>query len=344
MKIAVTGLNATDNPGPGVPVIRSLKFNNDFTGEIIGLMYDVLEPGIYIENLTSKNYLIPYPSSGLQNLYERLSYILSKEKMDVIIPTLDTELFGFVKLEGKLKELGIKMFLPTFEQLNIRAKDKLCDFCTDNDINVPKNILVSSILDLQKIPDEFEYPVVVKGIFYDAYIVNNFEEAKTAFHKISSKWGLPIIIQEYLKGDEFNVVALGDGTGMTIGAVAMRKLYITDKGKGWAGVTIYDKNLIEISKKVIESIKWRSGMELEFIRSSETGQYFLLEINPRFPAWVYLAPNAGQNLPYALLQLALGNKVEQFKEYKVGTIFVRASWDLMTDMSVFEKITTRGEI
>jgi carbamoyl-phosphate synthase large subunit len=85
-------------------------------------------------------------------------------------------------------------------------------------------------------------------------------------------------------------------------------------------------------------------MELEFIRSSETGQYFLLEINPRFPAWVYFAPNAGQNLPYALLQLALGNKVEQFDKYNVGTIFVRSSWDLFTDISVFEKITTRGEI
>jgi len=344
MKIAVTGLNATDNPGPGVPLIRSLKFEEKFDAEIIGLVYDALEPGIYMENLTKKNYLIPYPSSGLQNLYERLFYIHQQEKLDVIIPTLDSELFGFVKLEEKLRELGIKMFLPTFDQLNIRGKDKLFDFCIDNDINVPKNILVSSILDLQKIPEEFDYPVVVKGIFYDAIIANNLEEAKTAFTKISSKWGLPIIIQEYLKGDEFNVVALGDGTGNTVGAVAMRKLYITDKGKGWAGITIYDNNLIEISKRVIQSIKWRSGMELEFIRSTETGQYYLLEINPRFPAWVYLAPNAGQNLPYALLQLALGEKAEQFDKYKVGTIFVRSSWDLITDISVFEKITTKGEI
>lgn len=344
MRIAVTGLNATDNPGPGVPVIRSLRFAENFNAEIIGLIYDALEPGIYMENLTKKNYLIPYPSSGLQNLYERLAYIQQQEKIDVIIPTLDSELFGFVKLEEKLRELGIKMFLPTFEQLNIRGKDKLFDFCVNNDINVPKNILISSLLDLHKISEEFEYPVVVKGIFYDAIIANNLEEAKTAFIKISSKWGLPIIIQQYLKGDEFNVVALGDGNGNTVGAVAMRKLYITDKGKGWAGITIYDNNLIEISKRVIKSIKWRSGMELEFIRSAETGQYYLLEINPRFPAWVYLAPNAGQNLPYALLQLALGEKVEQFDKYKVGTIFVRSSWDLISDISVFEKITTKGEI
>lgn len=344
MKVAVSGLNATDNPGPGVPVIRSLKFEKEFNGKIIGLIYDSLEPGIYMENLTERNYLIPYPSSGLQNLYERLSYIQQQEKIDVIIPTLDSELFGFVKLEDKLKSLGIKMFLPTFDQLNIRGKDKLFDFCKSNDINVPKNILAYTFLELNKIPEVFEYPVVIKGIFYDAYIVNNFEEAKTAFNKIASEWGLPIIIQEYLKGDEFNVVALGDGTGATVGAVAMRKLYITDKGKGWSGITVYDSNLIEISKKVIDKIKWRSGMELEFIRSAETGQYFLLEINPRFPAWVYLAPNAGQNLPYALLQLALGNEVKHFDKYNVGTIFVRASWDLITNISVFEKITTEGEI
>lgn len=344
MKVAVTGLNATDNPGPGVPLIRSLKYSPDFNGSVIGLSYDTLEPGLYMENITEKNYLIPYPSSGLMNLYERISYIQSIEKIDVIIPTLDSELFGFVKLESKLKELGIKMFLPTFDQLTIRAKDKLFDWCKSINIKVPKNLLANSLQDLYSIPKDFHYPLVVKGIFYDAYIVNNFEEASSAFKKISAKWGLPIIIQEYVKGDEFNVVALGDGTGATVGAVAMRKLYITDKGKGWAGITISDNTLLEISNKLIENIKWRSGMELEFIRSHETGEYFLLEINPRFPAWVYLAPNAGQNLPYSLLQLALGNKVEKFSSYKIGTIFVRSSWDLITDVSVFEKITTKGEL
>ncbi len=344
MKIAVTGLNATDNPGPGVPVIRSILASNEFKGEIIGLIYDSLDPGIYMKDIHKKCYLIPYPSTGLEILFQRIKEIHDKEKIDLIIPTLDSELYGFIKIQSRLAELGIKTFLPTIEQLNFRGKDKLFDFCSSHKIKVPKNVLASSIQDIYSLKKDFDYPVVVKGIFYDAYICNNFEEVVTAFEKISMKWGYPIIIQEYVRGDEYNVVALGDGTGATVGAVSMRKLYITDKGKGWAGITIDDKAILEISRKLIKELKWRSGMELEFIKDSETGEYYLLEINPRFPAWVFLAPSAGQNLPYSLVKLATGEKVEPFTSFSMGTIFVRSSWDLITDIKVFEKIATTGEI
>ncbi|MBX2976150.1 MAG: ATP-grasp domain-containing protein [Ignavibacteriaceae bacterium] len=344
MNIAITGLNATDNPGPGVPLIRSIKAHPDFSGKIIGFIYDSLEPGIYMDDVADIKYLIPYPSSGLEILYERICAIHQKEKLDLIIPSLDSELYGFVKLKDRLEDLGIKTFLPTLEHLNIRAKDKLFDFCKTHGINAPKNILLTSPNDINNIPKDFEYPLVVKGIFYDAYIANNIEEVKTAFNKMTAKWGYPIIIQEFIKGAEFNVVGLGDGTGATIGAVPMKKLYITDKGKGWAGITIEDDKLLNLSKMIIEKSKWKSGLELEFIKSEKSNEYYLLEINPRFPAWVYLAPSAGQNLPYALLDLAFGKQVEPFNNYTVGTIFVRASWDLITDIKAFEKIAVLGEI
>jgi len=344
MKIAVTGLNNIDNPGPGVPVIRGLKDSGNFDGSIIGLVYDSLEPGMYMDNVSDRNYLIPYPSNGLEVLYSRLEYINEIEHIDVLIPTLDSELYGFTKLAPKLEELGIKTFLPTTDNLNMRAKDKLFDFCEANEIRSPKNILATSIQDLYTIPSEFNYPVAVKGIFYDAYICNNFDEAKTAFHKISHKWGLPIIIQEFVKGDEYNVCALGDGSGETIGAVAMKKLYITDKGKGWAGISVKDETLINLSNKIMKALKWKSGSELEFVKEKNSNQYYLLEINPRFPAWVYLSVAAGQNLPYALYQLALGKKVEKFEDYEVGKIFIRYSWDLITDIKKFEEVAIKGEL
>ncbi len=343
MNIAVTGLNATDNPGPGVPVIRSLRAAAEFSGRIIGLSYDSLDPGIYMENIADKSYLIPYPSSGLEPLFERIAYIHSREKLDVIIPTLDSELYGFIKLSERLRSLGIHTFLPTFDQLNLRAKDKLFDFCTMHNVKVPKNTLVSSLQDLHNIPNQFNYPVVVKGIFYDAYIAHNFNDVHAAFDKLRLKWGLPIIIQEHVTGDEFNVVALGDGSGASIGAVPMRKLYITDKGKGWAGVTVDDKALISLAADIVKALKWQSGLELEFIKSKETGEYFLLEINPRFPAWVHLATGAGQNLPYSLVKLARGEQVPQFKTYTIGTIFIRYSWDYITNMKEFEKLVVAGE-
>ncbi|MBK6680221.1 MAG: ATP-grasp domain-containing protein [Ignavibacteriales bacterium] len=342
MKIAVTGLNATDNPGPGIPVMRSLQEGGFEDLKLIGLIYDSLEPGIYMDNAADVCYQIPYPSSGLDSLYERIAHIHSIEKIDMLIPTLDSELYGFVKLESRLNALGIKTFLPTLDQLNIRGKDKLLGFCKANGIHVPKNTLATSIQDLYSIPSDFTYPVVIKGIFYEAYIANNFEEAAGFFKKLANKWGYPIIIQEYIKGSEYNVVALGDGEGGMTGAVPMKKLYITDKGKGWSGVTITEPALLEISQKVISKISWKSGMELEFMKSETTGEYYLLEINPRFPAWVYLAPGAGQNLPAAMVKMAFGEKIKPFDHYTIGKMFVRCSWDLLADVSKLAQISTLG--
>lgn len=344
MNIAITGLNNVDSPGPGVPVIRGIRESKEFTGKIIGLIYDSLEPGAYMKDVSDINYLIPYPSAGLDNLLERLKFINDKEKIDVIIPTLDSELYGFAKLSSKLEEMGIKTFLPTFDQLNFRAKDKLFDFAVKHNFKVPKNLLATSISDLYKLSDEITFPTVIKGIFYDAYIAHNFEETVGAFHKISSKWGLPIIIQEFVKGQEYNVAALGDGNGDTVGAVAMKKLYITDKGKAWAGITINDPILIKLSDDIIKALNWKSGCELEFVKDEKSNEYYLLEINPRFPAWVYLAVAAGQNLPAALLNLAISKDQQKFTSYEIGKIFIRYSWDLITDIRKLEEITVKGEL
>jgi carbamoyl-phosphate synthase large subunit len=123
----------------------------------------------------------------------------------------------------------------------------------------------------------------------------------------------------------------------------MRKLYITDKGKAWAGVSLADENLIEITKRVISNSKWKGGCELEFIKSKD-GEYYLLEMNPRFPAWVYLAVGCGQNHPEALVRIALGEDVEPFDSYDIGKLFVRYSFDQIVDLKDFEKISTLGEL
>jgi carbamoyl-phosphate synthase large subunit len=344
LTIAVTGLNATDNPGPGVPVIRSLqeKFGSEL--RIIGLVYDTLEPGIYQENVAEKIYQIPYPATGLEAMFERLDYIHKQEKLDLIFSTLDTELYVFHKLASRLREIGIRSYLPNTEQLNMRAKDRLSSFCKQHSIRTPKTLTVSTTQELHSATVAVGFPCMVKGIFYDALRANSLEEAMAAFHRIRSKWGLPIILQECLSGDEFNVVGLGDGSGRTVGALSMRKLYITDQGKGWAGVAIDDPVLMNLSTSIIDGLKWRGGLEIEFMKEKKSGEYALLEINPRFPAWVYLATAAGLNLPGALVDLAMGRNVETMTDYKVGTVFVRSSWDLITDMKKIETLTTTGEV
>ena len=122
--LALTGLNNTDNPGPGVPVIRGAKESEDFDVRIIGLVYENLEPGIYMEGLCDRIFQIPYPSAGSDDLIDRIEWIHRQEKIDVLIPNFDAELFSFMKNEQRLFDKGIHTFLTTVKQFQEREKDK----------------------------------------------------------------------------------------------------------------------------------------------------------------------------------------------------------------------------
>ncbi len=344
LNVAVTGLNNVDSPGPGIPVIRGLLDSQAFDLRIIGLSYDALEPGIYMHELVSKTYQIPLPTAGQSSLMERLQYIHGVEKIDVIIPNFDAELYNFIKLADRLKEeMGIHTFLPTLEQFEERHKYNLTEFGKKYDILIPKSKTIFSVGELHGLMNEFSFPLVIKGKFYDALVAYNFEQAASYFHKISSKWGLPIIVQQFTFGTEVNVTALGDGAGNTIGAVPMRKQFITDKGKAWAGITLADESLLEMTRKLMKNSRWKGPCELEMIRTSD-GDIYLIEINPRFPAWVYLAVGAGQNHPEALLKMALGEKVDPFTAYEAGKMFIRYSYDMICNLREFETISTLGEL
>jgi carbamoyl-phosphate synthase large subunit len=229
------------------------------------------------------------------------------------------------------------------KQFQEREKDKLPEFGKKYGVRVPGSINLGSISQLAEVEEKFDYPVMVKGQFYDAYQAHNEEQVRQAFQKIAAKWGLPVIVQEYIQGTEVNVIALGDGKGNTVAAVPMRKQYITDKGKAWGGITLSDEKMMEITRNIIQKTGWRGGMELEMIKTGK-GEYYLIEINPRIPAWVYLAVGAGQNIPDALIKLALGWEVEPMRDYKIGKMFVRYSYDMIVDLEKFAAISINKEI
>ncbi len=341
--VAVTGLNAIDSPGPGVAVIRGIRNGMDREVRIIGLSYEALEPGIYMDGVCDKVYQVPYPAAGSDVLYNRIAYINSVENVDVIIPNFDAELYNFIKIAPRLNLLGIHSFLPTFEMFDARDKLNLYSFGQKHSLHVPKDKVIYNVEDLYLIGEEFGYPLVVKGKFYDAVVSYTLEQAQKAFYKLSAKWGLPIIVQQFIAGTEVNIAALGDGEGNAISIIPMRKMYITDKGKAWAGITIEDDAMIAMAKNFISATKWKGGFEIEIMKTVND-ELYIMEINPRFPAWIYLSAGAGQNQPAALVKMAIGEKVDPYTEYEVGKMFIRYAWDLITDVSKFQQISAFGEM
>ena len=342
LTVAVTGLNASDNPGPGVAVIRSLRHSPDFRGRIIGLAYAALEPGLYAASVADHSFLLPYPSQGLDPLRERIAYIHSRVGLDVIVPTLDAELPGFIALAPELAEQGIGMFLPSRAQLEGRSKARLPELAGVG-IPVPGTRVLTDPGGLALLGETFGWPLVVKGPYYGAKIARTLDEAITAFHRTVAEWGYPVIVQQFVAGEELCVVAVGDGEGGSLGSVQMKKTVITDKGKGWAGVAIRDEGLSNLTDKFMKGTRWRGPCELEVLRDPHGG-YHVMEINPRFPAWCFLSAGAGLNLPWLVAQLAAGRPVVAQHDYRVGTMFVRIALDQITDLSGFSRLSTAGEL
>ncbi|HVG18748.1 MAG TPA: hypothetical protein VNI02_06815, partial [Blastocatellia bacterium] len=87
----------------------------------------------------------------------------------------------------------------------------------------------------------------------------------------------------------------------------------TEEGKAWAGdVTDVGEEFAAPLRKMVRDLNWTGGAELEMVRETE-GQFWLLECNPRFPAWIHGATIAGRNLPALMVEGATGIPAEKMK-------------------------------
>jgi carbamoyl-phosphate synthase large subunit len=341
--VAVTGMNATDNPAPGVAVARALRHEAAFQGRIIGLGYDALDPGFYMEGLLDGAAVLPYPSAGKDALLSRLKTLRETFGIDVLLPTLDSELRAVIGLEAELRDLGIRTFVPSLESVERASKPRLAEHNAYPGVRVPDAEAISTAEPIARLVRRFGLPIMVKGPYYGGDVAHAEADAVLSFHKYVATWGVPIIVQKFVAGEEYNVSAIGDGDGGIVGAVAMRKMALTDKGKGWSGVTVDNPALLDMTRAVMGALRWRGPCEVEILRESSTGELYVVEINPRFPAWIFLSAGAGQNLPYACTRLALGLPVPRpLPPYKVGTLFVRISLDQISNLNTYEQLTSHG--
>jgi carbamoyl-phosphate synthase large subunit len=130
----------------------------------------------------------------------------------------------------------------------MRSKIRLGEVCGKAGLDFPRTKIISDVEVLYHLSDEIPLPYVLKGMFYGASVVQSIDEALAAFYKTTAQWGFPVIIQEFLEGEEYDIVAVGDGSGHIVGALPMKKTYLTDKGKGWAGVIVKDPRLLEMTE------------------------------------------------------------------------------------------------
>ncbi len=342
--VAITGLNAADAPCPGISVIRSLRQEAGSNIKIVGLAYELLCGTSYAPDLLDEVYSVPYPQEGQDAYLARMIEIVEKCKIDVLIPNLDFEISALSSMESELRDLGIRMLIPSESALQQCKKENLLKLAQSIDIDCPHSIVFSDQRQITHTASYFTYPLIVKAANGEACIVYSLEEAIVFAKQLASLWGWPLIMQEFIKGDEYCVAAMADRRQEVIGSVCMKKLHKSKSGTAWMGVTTKDENLIERARKIIEKLKWVGPLEVEFIKEPDFGRYYLVEINPRFPAWIELATIAGCNMPSAVVKIALRQKMDPYLSYKSGILFARSAKDITCDVSRLGQLATRKEL
>lgn len=338
--IGISGINATENPGPGLALARSFK-DSKLNTTCIGLSYDPNDPGHYLRWAIDRSYMLPFPSRGWKEMSARLQLIKSETGMDVMIPCLDAELPLYIKYRDELSALGLRTLLPTEKQFELRSKDNLSELALEIGCSYPPTFLANSGDELYRLlREKSNFPVVVKGKYYKAYKVFNVNSAVEKATEISAEWGYPILVQKYVEGQDINLIGLGDGEGRLCGCVCIKKQTKTDLGKVWTAVTIHDVQLLDLAKRFCAATKWQGPFELEALRSGH--EIHLIEINPRFPAWVYFATAVGVNLAERMIQLLYNGDCERSLDYPGGKHLIRYTHECIGDMDLFHDLITLG--
>ncbi|MBI3097277.1 MAG: ATP-grasp domain-containing protein [Planctomycetes bacterium] len=341
--IGVTGLEASDNPYPGIPVARCLR-EGGYDGTLVGLTYSPLCSGVYRRDLLDGVHLVPFPSEGSTPLLARLLELRRSIGLEAVIPTLDSEIATYARIAPILREAGVRTLLPDESDVKRRGKVALPDLCRDRGVAHPRTEVLSGAGQIDHFLGSYRFPVVIKGSIADARIARSADQAKQHFHDLMDAWGYPLLLQEYLQGDEYNLAQICDRPGHVLGAVAMRKFGVTAKGKGFAGVTVDEPDLHEIGKRLAEALRWVGGMEVELLREASSGRFVVLEINARFPAWIAFAAASGANLPMALLRLLFDRPVGPVRTPPPGRLFFRTTRLAIRPATDLASLIVRGRV
>lgn len=338
--VGISGINATDNPGPGCAVARSLSKIRQ-QPKVVGLSYDVHDPGNYMDDIFSNSFLMPYPRSGWESMQTSLQSIQQKTGLNILIPCLDVELPLMIRHKDQLSQMGIKTLLPSEKQFELRSKDQLVELSPQIGCLHPKTKVVYSLDEMVDVlKNDIELPAVIKGKYYKAYVVYNLETAILKGSEIAGEWGFPLLVQEKIDGQEINMIGLSNRQGEVKGRVSIKKQLTTQLGKVWTAVTIRDERLDKICDNFGKATNWNGPFELECM-TNQDGVY-LIEINPRFPAWVYFATCVGVNLPEMLLKIIESDDCPAQLDYPLGKYLVRYSAEFITDLDKFQNLLSCG--
>ncbi len=246
----------------------------------------------------------------IQNLID----ICVADKIDLLIPTIDTDLLILSENKERFDVVGTKVMISASDKIRIcRDKNNTSQFFVDCGLHAPM-----PVNDWQEYKDG--YPAFIKpkdgSSSINAYKVDNAEELEVYAGQVED-----YIVQPFVDGREYTIDIFCDWNGEPISIVPRERLQVR-AGEVLKTEIRMDKTMIEEAKTLCKAFKPCGAMTVQLIRDKDGIDWFI-EINPRFGGGVPLSMKAGARSAEAIMQLMDGEKVSYMQDIADGAVYSR---------------------
>lgn len=237
-----------------------------------------------------------------ENYIPQLLQICQDDRIDLLIPTIDTDLLILSQNAEKFAEIGTKVLISSSDKIAIcRDKNYTADFFGECGLKAPQTV------------NHYQnyhgpYPCFIKPKDGSSSI-NAFRVEKESDLKVYAEKIGDYIIQPFIEGTEYTVDIFCDYDGNPIYITPRIRLAVRS-GEVLKTEMAMDEKIIEESKKIIDHFKPCGPITVQLIRQKRTGDDYYIEINPRYGGGAPLSMKAGADSAEAVIRLLSGENIE----------------------------------
>ena len=243
--------------------------------------------------------------------------IAIKENIDLIVPTIDTELIVLASNKDYIEEkTNAKVLISDKEIIEIcNDKNKTIEFLQQNGFDLPNTLNEDDLKN-----KAYKFPLFIKpkdgSSSINTFIIN--DEKELQFFKEYVK---EPIIQERIEGNEYTVDVCMDFEGNVISIVPRIRI-ATRSGEILKGKIDKNNHVIEDVKRLMQTLKPIGHITVQcFLTKDNAIKY--IEINPRFGGGAPMSFYAGANSPEFLLRMLNGEELSYYEGFQDGLVFSR---------------------
>ncbi|WP_232688775.1 ATP-grasp domain-containing protein [Halobacterium zhouii] len=285
-------------------------------------------PGLH-SKYAEETHTVPDPTDDVDAYADALLSLAARDNVVTIIPVREVDTYVLAKYRREFGE-HVETVWPTLDTLRgVQDRVRLFDAADAADVGAPETGLLDEW-------DDWSEEVIVKPRFTlnAAEYHDSFEE--THRHQTSTQYvpageepdidsyledvGHVPLVQEYVRdSDEYAFFALCDH-GEPVASFQHQQLrgYRYSGGASAYRKAIDDPELEAAGRRLLGELDWHGLAMVEFLKDPATGEYRLMEINPRFWTSLPFTVQAGVDLPYYYWLLAVDAANAIQSGYDVG--------------------------